>query len=103
MNIDNRHTRSTVKLPAIKDPFYRKVTCSKFLGGTLSLWHSHLKDEHRAEYGLAPTTTITGAGGTAELAIADLAKQLREYAARASEKVAATALGACSNQSHEAL
>jgi hypothetical protein len=78
MNINdtNVHTRPTVKMPAMKDPFYRKVTCEKVLGGTHALWQAKLK--LTGETWGTTAQTLTGAGGTAELAIKDLQAQLRE-------------------------
>jgi hypothetical protein len=73
MNInDDRHTRPTVKLSAVKDPFYRMVTCSKVVGGTNTLWHARLT-EPTAEAGWM----FTGAGNTADNAIKDLQAQIR--------------------------
>jgi len=85
MNVtDDRHTRSTVKLPAIRDPFYRMVTCSKVVGGSNVLWHARLTDEttikSMAMLGVpyAKATTLTGAGNTADNAIKDLQAQIRQ-------------------------
>lgn len=53
---------------AKKIPFYRTVTCTKALGGKRSLWHARSDNMLYSRF--------TGAGKTADLAIADLKKQI---------------------------
>lgn len=52
----------------MKQPFYRQVVCNKVLGGIRPLWQARLTNV---------TSNLCGAGGSADLAIADLQKQLR--------------------------
>jgi hypothetical protein len=84
MNInDDRHTRPTVKLATVKDPFYRMVTCSKAVGGSHTLWHAKLTEETTVKcwalLGIPFTKacSLTGAGNTADNAIKDLQSQIR--------------------------
>lgn len=55
--------------PYKKIPFYRTVICTKALGGKRPLWHAKSRDSKYER--------ITGAGATADYAIADLQKQIK--------------------------
>lgn len=52
-----------------KAPFYLGVTCRKVIGGKNPLWHAYMKDT---------VSIYVGAGNTADNAIRDLQKQLRD-------------------------
>ena len=62
--------------------FYRGVVCTKAMGGKHSLWHAR-KEGLVNIHG----TQLVGAGGTAELAIADLQKSARLVWKRSLESV----------------